>query len=118
MRTIRAVLIAAVSLLFVPAAVLAHHGLDAQFDTKKTITLTGTIAKIDWSNPHVRLFIDVKDGSNTATWEVDMGSPNLQMMNGWKFDTYRRGDRVEVEAYPARDGSNLGYGRKVTALQK
>jgi len=106
------------SLLFVPMAILAHHGLDAQFDTKKTITLTGAVAKIDWSNPHVRLYIDVKDEKSTVTWEVDMGPPNLQLINGWKIDTYRRGDLVKVDAYPSRDGSNVGYGTKVIALRK
>jgi len=98
--------------------VLAHHALAAQFDTKKTITLTGAVKKMDWSNPHVRLYIEVKDESNTVTWEVDMGSPNLQLMAGWRMDTYRRGDLVRVEAYPARNGSNVGYGTKVTALRK
>jgi len=118
MRSGRAVLIAGMSLLFAPAAALAHHGLATQFDTEKTITLTGAVAKIDWSNPHVRLYLEVKDESNTVTWEVDMGSPNLQLTHGWKIDTYRRGDRVRVDAYPARDGSNVGYGKKVTALQR
>jgi hypothetical protein len=116
MRSRRAVLIA--GLLFAPTAALAHHGLEAQFDTKKTITLVGAIAKIDWSNPHVRLYLEVKGESNTVTWEVDLGSPNLQMMKGWKIDTYRRGDRVKVDLYPAKDGSNVGYGRRVTALQR
>ena len=109
---------AALSLLFVPTVVLAHHGLETQFDTKRTITLIGAVAKIDWSNPHVRLYIDVKDVDKTVTWEMDMGSPNLQMMNGWKIDTYKRGDQVKVVAYPAKDGSNVGYGRKVSALEK
>lgn len=118
MRSRRTVLIASVSLLFAPTAVLAHHGLAAQFDTSRTITLTGAVTKIDWSNPHVRLYVEVKSESNTVTWEVDMGSPNIQMMNGWKIDTYRRGDLVRVEAYPARNGSNVGYGTKVTALRK
>jgi hypothetical protein len=118
MRTTRVVWIAAASLVFVPMAVIAHHGLDAQFDTKKTIVLTGAVTKIDWSNPHVRLYLDVKGESNTVTWELDMGSPNLQMMNGWKIDTYKRGDRVRVFANPARDGSNVAYGRRVTALQR
>jgi uncharacterized protein DUF6152 len=118
MRSKRAVLIVGLSLLFVPTAVLAHHGLEAQFDTKKTITLIGAVTKIDWSNPHVRLYIEVKDESNTVTWEVDLGSPNLQMMKGWKIDTYKHGDHVRVDVYPARDGSNVGYGRKVTALQR
>ena len=118
MRSKRAVLTAGLTLLFAPTAVLAHHGLEAQFDTKKTITLVGTVTKIDWSNPHVRLYMEVKKESDTVAWEVDLGSPNLQMMKGWKIDSYRRGDHVRVEVYPARDGSNIGYGRKVTAVQK
>jgi hypothetical protein len=109
----RVVLIGAVSLLFVPTAVFAHHALQEQFDTKQTITLTGTVTKMDWSNPHVRLYIELKDSNN---WELYLGSPNLQMMNGMKIDTYRRGDQVRVDAYPARDGSNVGYARKIRAL--
>src|ERR1019366_10748931 len=110
MRPKRACLIAVVSSLFVPTAVLAHHALETQFDTKKTITLTGAVKKIDWSNPHVRLYLEVKDANNAVTWEAEMGPPNLQIMNGWKIDTYRLGDRVRVDAYPAKDGSNVGYG--------
>jgi hypothetical protein len=118
MRSQPAGFLAGVGLLFASTAVFAHHGLAQQFDTKKTITLIGAVSKIDWSNPHVRLYIDVQDNGSAVAWEVDMGSPNLQLMNGWKIDTYRRGDRVRVEIYPARDGSKLGYGKKVTALQQ
>lgn len=114
MKPNRAVLIAGVSLLIVPTVVLAHHSLEAQFDTKQTITLTGAIQKIDWSNPHVRLYLEVKGESNAiSNWELYMGSPNQQMMNGWKIDTFKRRDHVMVEAYPARDGSKVGYARKV-----
>ncbi len=116
MRSKRAVLIAVVSLLFVPTAVLAHHGLEGQFDSKQTITLTGTVIKLEWSNPHVRLYIEVKNESNPVTWELYMGSPNRQMTNGWKIDTFKRGDYVRVEANPARDGSHVGYARKVTSV--
>ena len=116
MTSKRALLMAGVSLLFLPTVVLAHHALQAQFDTKQTITLTGVVTRMDWSNPHVRLYIEVKDQSHTVTWELYMGSPNLQMMNGWKIDTYRRGDHVSVEAYPARDGSSVGYARKVRTV--
>lgn len=118
MKSKRGVLMVGLSLLFIPTVVLAHHGLETQFDTRKTITLTGAVGKIDWSNPHVRLYLDVKDGSGTVTWEVDMGSPNMQMMNGWKIDTYRPGDRVAVDIHPARDGSNVGYGKKITAVRR
>jgi hypothetical protein len=110
MRSMRAVLIA----LFAPMMVLAHHGLAAQFDTHQPITLTGTVTKVDWINPHARFYLEVKDESNTVTtWELDMGSPSTQMLRGWKIDTLRRGDHVTVSAYRARDGSNLGYATKV-----
>lgn len=118
MRSKRAFSIACMSLLLAPAAAFAHHALEAQFNTQKTIELTGAVKKMDWSNPHVRLYIGVKGESDTVTWEVDLGSPNLQMMNGWRIDTYRRGDVVRIEAYPARNGSNLAYGRKVTLLRR
>ena len=118
MRSRQAFLIAAMGLLFVPVALLAHHSLNKQFDMEKTVTLVGEVKKIDWSNPHVRLFMEVKDDGNAGSWEVHMGSPNLQLLNGWKIDTYRPGSQVKVELHPARDGSNLGYGMKVIALRR
>jgi hypothetical protein len=116
MRSKRALLIWGVSLLLVSTAALAHHALEMQFATQKTIALTGAVKKMDWRNPHVRLYIEVKDESNTVTWEVDMGSPSVQLMAGWKIDTYRRGDLVRVDAYPAKNGSNVVYGTKVKRL--
>jgi hypothetical protein len=116
MRSERAVLIAGISLLLVPTMLLAHHALQAQFDMKQTITLTGAVTKMDWSNPHVRLYLEVKNESKSVTWELYLASPNQQMMNGWKIDTYRRGDRVSVDVYPARNGSSVGFARKVTAV--
>ncbi len=118
MRSKRVLLVAGMSLLLIPTAAPAHHALEAQFNTKETIVLTGAVKKVDWSNPHVRLYIEVKDESNPATWEVDMGSPNMQLAAGWRIDTYRRGDVVRVEAYPARNGSNVAYGKKVTRLPR
>lgn len=102
-----------VSLLCAQTAVLAHHSLQTQFDINRTITLTGEVKKIDWSNPHVRLYLQVKAQTKTKTWELYMASPNQQMMNGWKIDTYRPGDRVTIDAYPARDGSSVGFAQKV-----
>ncbi len=110
-----AVLIVSI-LLLVPTAVLAHHALETQFDMQRTITLTGAVRKMDWSNPHVRLYLEVKGQNKTVTWELYMASPNQQMMNGLKIDTFRRGDHVSVDAYPARDGSTVGFAKKVTAV--
>jgi hypothetical protein len=118
MRSKRALLIAGVSSLFLPTAGLAHHSLGTQFNTQKTIELTCAVKKMDWRNPHVRLYIDVEDEGNTVTWEVDMGSPSQQFMAGWRIDTYRRGDLVKVEAYPARNGSNIVFGTRVEHLRR
>jgi Family of unknown function (DUF6152) len=79
MRFKRALLIAGVSLVSIPTAAPAHHALEAQFNTKETIALEGAVKRMDWSNPHVRIYIEVKDESNAVTWEVDMGSPNVNV---------------------------------------
>jgi|SRR5580704_7172628 hypothetical protein len=115
MRSKPVILTAGVILLLVPTTVLAHHALKTQFDMQRTITLTGAVTKMDWSNPHVRLYLEVKDQSKTVNWELYLGSPNQQMLNGWKIDTYKRGDHVSVDAYPARDGSSVGFARKIAA---
>jgi hypothetical protein len=110
----RLLLVVGIGLLMAAAPVLAHHGLASKYDTHKPITLTGTITKISWDNPHVHLYLQAMDkGTPDAGWEFEMGSPNLQILNGWKIDTFRAGDRVVVTAYPARDGSKLGYANKV-----
>jgi Family of unknown function (DUF6152) len=116
MRSKRAVLIVSACLLLAPTAVLAHHALQVQFDMQRTVTLTGAVTRMDWRNPHVRLYLEVKDESKTANWELYLGSPNQQILNGWKIDTYRRGDRVSVDAYPARDGSSVGFAKKITPV--
>jgi hypothetical protein len=112
----RTALVVSVSLFLAQTVVLAHHALQTQFDMQRTITLTGAVTKIDWSNPHVRLYLEVKGDGKPVTWELYMASPNQQTMNGWKIDTYRRGDHVSIEAYPARDGSNVGFAKKVSAV--
>jgi hypothetical protein len=100
-------------LWFVQTALLAHHALQTQFDISRTVTLTGEISKIDWSNPHVRLYLDVRGKGQPMTWELYLASPNQQMMNGWKIDTYRPGDHVSVDIYPARNGTSVGYAKKL-----
>ena len=108
------ILVVAMVVLFRAAPVLAHHSLEAEYDPKQVVTLTGTITKADWSNPHVHFLMDVKDGDRTVNWQVEMGSPNAQLLGGWKIDDFKTGDRVKVSLYRARDGSNVGFARKVT----
>lgn len=111
---IKLLLIAGIGLLAAVAPVLAHHSLSATYDTHKSVVLKGTVTKVTWENPHVHLFLQVEDKTGPdAEWEFELGSPNMQIQNGWKLDTFRRGDHVAVTAYPARNGSKLGYASKI-----
>jgi Family of unknown function (DUF6152) len=94
--------------------VFGHHSLSQQFDLMQSIMLSGTVTRVDWSNPHVRLYLDTKAGtSDVMHWELEMSSPNQLILHGIRFDNLRRGDRITVTAHPARDGSNWGYAEKI-----
>jgi hypothetical protein len=98
----------------VPAG--AHHSFKAEYDESQQITLSGTIAKVTWKNPHVLLFVDVKDESGKVTnWELELASPNGLLSQGWKVDSLKAGDQVTVSGYRSRDASkNLLNARRVT----
>ena len=112
MRT-RLLLVVGIGLLMAAAPVLAHHALAAVYDTRQSVMMKGTVTKIVWNNPHVHLYLQAMDGTPNSAWEFELGSPNLLTLGGFKIDTFRRGDYVLVTAYPARDGSKLGYASKV-----
>lgn len=89
------------------ARALTHHSFAAEFDENKVVKLTGTVTKIEWTNPHIWFFIDVKNPDGTMTnWGLEMASPNGLLRAGWKRDTMKVGDVVAVEARQARDGSS------------
>jgi len=110
----KVLLVTGFALLLAAAPAMAHHALAAVYDTRQSIMLKGTVTKIVWNNPHVHLYLQAMDKAAPDTrWDFEMGSPNLLLLNGWKIDTFRQGDRVVVTAYPARDGSRIGYASKV-----
>lgn len=96
----------------VPA--IAHHSFAAEYDAAKPITLTGTVTKVEWMNPHARFYIDVKDESGKMTnWELELGSPNGLMRRGWTRRSMKEGDVVTVQGSLAKDGSSLANARTV-----
>ena len=104
-------------LLAVTLPAFAHHSFGVVFDATKPITLTGSITRIDWTNPHSHLYIDVKDDQGkVANWMWEGYPPNVLARTGLKRDvTLKIGDTVTCFGYRARDGSNLAHLREITA---
>jgi len=101
--------------LLAAAPLLAHHSFAAEYDAKKPIELKGVITKVDWMNPHVYFYIDVKDDSGKiANWAFEMGPPRLLERGGWKKTTMKEGDEVIVSGTLAKDGGKHGNARSVT----
>lgn len=93
----------------------AHHSSQAQYDERQAITLMGTVTRVLWTNPHVKVSLDVKDPSGAVNnWSLELNSPNALMTAGWKVDSIKQGDMITVTGYRARDGSNAAIARKVT----
>ncbi len=109
-----AVLAASLGLL-AAIPVLAHHSFAAEYDANKPITLTGTVTKVEWTNPHARFYLDAKDADGKVTaWELELGSPNGLMRKGWTRNSLKPGDTVTVDGYSAKDGSHLANSRSIT----
>ncbi len=103
--------------LLVGAASLgAHHSFAAEYDGSKPVTITGTVAKVDWQNPHIYLYLDVKDDQGAVTqWKFEGYPPNMLVRQGWKRDvTLKVGDRITVFGWRARLDPHQGAAREVT----
>jgi hypothetical protein len=93
----------------------AHHSFAAQFDRNKPIMLTGPVTKLDWINPHARIFVDAKDANGkVVNWEIELGAPAILLRNGWTRNSIKVGETVTVNGSLAKDGSNLANASSVT----
>ena len=109
-------LVGVVTLLFaLVAPVQAHHSLVAEYDPKQPVKVTGTVTKVEWTNPHIWFFVDVKDEQGKViNWGFSGGPPGVMQRRGISRTSLKIGDVVVVEGFRARDGSNNASGGSVT----
>ena len=95
--------------------VMAHHSFAAEYDANKPIKLTGTVTKIEWTNPHCYFYIDVKNAETGKidNWALELGNPNALLRNGWTPNSVKIGEEVTVERTRAKDGTFLGNARSM-----
>ena len=102
-------------LLCAVAPALAHHSFAAEYDRSKPVKFTGTVTKMEWMNPHIYYYVDVKDQTGKVmSYAVEGGTPNSLRRQGWGKDSLKTGDTVTVEGFMAKNGSNHVNGRSVT----
>src|SRR6266853_2070120 len=111
-RVLKGGLIVGFGLLLAVAPALAHHSVSAEFDKDKPVTFTGTVEKVDWMNPHIYTHIKTKDASGkTVVYEVEGGAPNALFRNGWRADTLKAGETVNVTGTRAKSDSSMRVGQ-------
>lgn len=114
MRTKFVLTTIALGALVASSPVLGHHSFSAEFDANRPIKLTGAVTKVEWVNPHIWFYIDVKDETGKITnWAWEMGSPNVLLRLGWTRSSLKPGQVVTVEGSRAKDGSNAANARSV-----
>jgi hypothetical protein len=103
----------ALVLLALPA--YAHHAFASEFDGSQPVTLTGTVTRVEWTNPHTYFYIDVSgEHGQVVNWGIEGPSPGALSRRGWKRDDLKIGGKITVQGYRAKDGSRLADGRLVT----
>ena len=101
MRTKFSVLLAGLGFLSVTTPALAHHGFDTEYDANKKFTLTGVVQKVEWQNPHMRVYVDVTDEKTgkVTTWNMEMTSPNTVRRQGWGPKDLLPGEKVTFTTF-------------------
>ena len=114
MRLTIAFVLVAVIVLCGPQPLVAHHSIAGEFDPSKTVTLKGKVTKIEWTNPHARIYVDVAQPNGTVVnWNVELAAVSALARNGWTRTALKIGDTVTVDGLHARSGAPIANARSV-----
>jgi hypothetical protein len=113
MRRNLTVLAVGLGLLCAVTPVIAHHSVSGEYDPNKKVTIKGTVSKVEWTNPHARIYVDVNDGGKVTTWNFELAARSALTRQGWTGTSVKVGDTVTVEADAARSGIPGGHTRTV-----
>ena len=109
------VLTAGIALVLTAVPAFAHHAFAAEFDRQKPVTITGTVTKVEWANPHARFYVDAKDEAGKVNnWDFELGSPNGLMRRGWTRNSLKIGDTVTVTGWKAKNAPHVANAGTVT----
>ena len=98
-----------------PTMASPHHAFAAEFDSDAPVELTGTVTNVEWMNPHARFYVDVEDeDGNVNNWNFELSSPNGLMRRGWRRDSMKPGDVINVSGFRAKNAPYVGNARTVT----
>ncbi len=115
MKAVWTIVTAGFGVLLSAAPVMAHHSFAAEYDANKPITISGTVTKMEWMNPHARFYVAVKEDNGTVTnWNFELGAIPVLLKQGWRRDSLKEGDKVTVQGNLAKDGSKTANARRVT----
>ena len=103
MKATPRVLAAGLGLLLAAVPLSAHHSFSVEYDAKKPVTFDGVVTRVEWTNPHARVYVDVAEaGGAVKSWNLELASPSALARNGWSSRTLKAGDKVKVQGFEGR----------------
>jgi hypothetical protein len=111
------IVVAGFGLMCAAAPAVAHHSFSVEYDASKPVSFQGVVTKVEWTNPHARVYVDVSDGKGgVQNWNLELASPSALARNGWSSRTLKVGDRVKVDGFDGRAANTYRLNAKSIVL--